>query len=143
MEEEPNNFFALKVDIAKYFTNHFFNKQQPLKYTITKKRQYRQEIFMLVIAKQGLAFNIPIYYPSFFNLLYSFIKLIIKQATTKIKNKNSVPLVLTPKRLNLPIPLRKPVNLLSHFPNTPMLGLNNINYSPTSPTLELSTPIRH
>ena len=143
MEEEPDNFLALKADIIKYFVSRFPNKQQPLKYTTTKKRQYRQEILMPVITKQGPAFNILIYYPSFFNLLYSLIKLNIKQATTKIKNKDGVPLVLTPKQLNLLTPLRELVNLLNHSLNTLMLGLDNTNYSPTSLILELNTPIRH
>ena len=98
---------------------------------------------MPVIAKWGPAFNIPIYYPSFFNLLYSLIKLIIKQATTKIKNKDGVSLALTPKQLNLLTPLRELVNLLNHFPNTLILGLDNTSYSPALLTLELSTPIRH
>ena len=78
MEEELDNFLALKIDIIKCFINHFSNKKQPLKYIIIKKHQYRQEILMLVITKQGPAFNIPLYYFSFFNLLYSFIKLNIK-----------------------------------------------------------------
>jgi hypothetical protein len=114
-----------------------------LKYTTTKKRQYRQEILIPVITKWGPAFNILIYYPSFFNLLYSLIKLNIKQATTKIKNKDGVPLALTPKQLNLLTPLCELVNLLNHFPNTLMLGLDNTNYSPTLPILKLSTPIRY
>ena len=93
MEEEPDNFLALKADIAKYFASRFPNKQQPLKCTITEKCQYRQEILVPVITKQGPAFNIPIYYSSFFNLLYGLIKFNIKQASTKIKIKNSVPLI--------------------------------------------------
>ena len=143
MEEELDNFLALKADIAKCFISRFPNKQQPLKCTTTKKRQCGQEILMPVIAKQGPAFNILIHYPSFFNLLYSLIKLIIKQATAKIKNEDSVPSALTPGRLDLLTPSHKPVNLSNHFPDTLILGLDNINYSPALPTLELSTPIRH
>jgi hypothetical protein len=37
MEEEPDNFLALKADIVKYFETHFPNKQWPSKYTITEK----------------------------------------------------------------------------------------------------------
>ena len=51
---------------------------------------------MPVIAKWGPAFNIPIYYPSFFDLLYSLIKLNIKQASAKIKIEDGVPLILMP-----------------------------------------------
>ena len=104
MEKKLKNFLTLKVDIAIYFTHYFFNKQWPTKASITEKYQYRQEILILVITKQGPLFNILTYYPSFFNLFYSFIKLNIKQATTKIKNKDSIPLILTPQKLNLLIP---------------------------------------
>jgi len=38
MEEEQDNFLALKVDVVKCFINRFPDKQCPLKYTITKKR---------------------------------------------------------------------------------------------------------
>ena len=96
MEEKLDNFFILKVDIIKYFINYFFNKQWPLKYTTTKKYQYRQEILMPVITKQRLVFNILIYYPSFFNLLYGLVKLNIKQASTKIKVEDGVPLIPMP-----------------------------------------------
>ena len=37
MEEELDNFLALKVDVIKCFINRFFDKQWPLKYTMTKK----------------------------------------------------------------------------------------------------------
>ena len=49
---------------------------------------------MPVITKWGLAFNIPIYHPSFFNFLYSLIKLNIKQAFVKIKVEDNIPLIL-------------------------------------------------
>ena len=67
-----------------YFTYYFSNEQQPVKASMTKKCQYRQEILVPVIAKWGPAFNIPTNYTSFFNFLYSLIKFNIKQATTKI-----------------------------------------------------------
>jgi len=49
---------------------------------------------MPITAKQGPAFNIPTYYPNFFDFLYSLIKFNIKQAITKIKNKDNIPLTL-------------------------------------------------
>ena len=103
MEKKLNNFLTLKADIIKCFINRFPDKQQPLKYTTTKKYQYGQDILILVIVKQGLAFNIPIYYFSFFDLLYGLIKLNVKQASIKIKIKNGIPLILILQKLNLPI----------------------------------------
>jgi len=38
MEEEPDNFLALKADVAKCFASRFPNKQWPSKYTTTEKR---------------------------------------------------------------------------------------------------------
>ena len=94
MEEKLNNFFALKVDIIKCFTNRFPDKQWPLKCITTEKCQYGQDILVLVITKWGLAFNISIYYFSFFDFLYGLVKLNIKQASAKIKIEDSIPLIL-------------------------------------------------
>ena len=143
MEEEPDNFLALKADVAKCFASRFPDKQWPSKYTTTEKRQYGQEILVPVIAKWGPAFNIPIHHPSFFNLLYGLVKLNVKQATAKIKNEDGVPSAPTPKQSNLLTPSCEPVNLSNHFLNTPMLGLDNTNYGPASPILKLNTPIRY
>ena len=96
IEEELDNLFVLKADVTKCFKNHFPDKQWPSKYIMTEKYQCGQEILMPVIAKWGPAFNILIHHLSFFNLLYGLIKLSVKQAATKIKSKNGIPLTPMP-----------------------------------------------
>ena len=101
---------------------------------------------MPVIAKWGPAFNIPIHHPSFFNLLYGLVKLNIKQVSAKIKSKNSIPLTLTPQKLNIltlsPQPLYKPIGFLNPL-DTPIFDVDNTGHSPASLTIELSTFIKH
>ena len=101
---------------------------------------------MLVIAKWGLVFNIPVHHFSFFNFLYGLVKLSIKQATAKIKIKNGVLSTPTPQKSNLLMPspqyLYKPVGLLNVL-NTLILNMDDTGHSFTSPTPKLSTPIRH
>ena len=108
MEGEPENFLALKADMAICFTHCFSNKQWPVKASMTEKRQCGQEILVPVIAKWGPAFNIPTHHPSFFYLLYGLVKLNVKQATAKIKNEDGVPSTLTSQKLNLPAPSPNP-----------------------------------
>ena len=92
---------------------------------------------MPVIAKWGPAFNIPTHHPSFFDLLYGLVKLNVKQATAKIKNKDGVPSIPTPQKSNLPAPspqpLREPVGPSNPL-DTPMLDLDDTDHGPASPT---------
>ena len=102
-----------------------------------EKCQCGQEILVLVITKQGLAFNIPTYHLSFFDFLYGLVKLNIKQATAKIKNKDGVFSIPTPQKLNLLAPSLQPlcelVGPLNPL-NTPILDLDNTDYGPALPT---------